>query len=296
MSFTDNIFIIQPWNDPVFTKHNIVADALRLDLLHATISGNKWLKLAGYMQKVQDTKKAGILTKGGPWSNHAHACAYACKLMNLSCDLWIKGNPKQQTATLEDCKIWGASIEFVNRTAFYDEITSGQFAAANNLLYIPLGGAEQTGIDSVTAYLQQQNLPTYSHAVCAVGTATTFAGIAFVLQNFTNITGIESGTGDEGLSEKIAIWQAQLPAKRLQLLHQYHFGGYAKYDENLLAFMRTLYFQHGFPTDLVYTAKMFYAVKDLATKGYFPEGSRVLIFHSGGLQGNRSLPDGLLPF
>jgi len=50
------------------------------------------------------------------------------------------------------------------------------------------------------------------------------------------------------------------------------------------------------PTDFVYTAKMTYGVYDLLQKGFFPSGSRILLIHSGGLQGNNSLPDGTLIF
>jgi 1-aminocyclopropane-1-carboxylate deaminase/D-cysteine desulfhydrase-like pyridoxal-dependent ACC family enzyme len=60
--------------------------------------------------------------------------------------------------------------------------------------------------------------------------------------------------------------------------------------------MNELYSASGIPTDFVYTGKLFYAVTDLARQHYFPEGSRILIIHSGGLQGNISLPGGRLQF
>jgi 1-aminocyclopropane-1-carboxylate deaminase/D-cysteine desulfhydrase-like pyridoxal-dependent ACC family enzyme len=50
------------------------------------------------------------------------------------------------------------------------------------------------------------------------------------------------------------------------------------------------------PTDFVYTGKLFFAVNDLLQKKYFKEGSKVLVIHSGGLQGNRSLPKRTLIF
>jgi 1-aminocyclopropane-1-carboxylate deaminase len=46
----------------------------------------------------------------------------------------------------------------------------------------------------------------------------------------------------------------------------------------------------------VYTGKLFYALDDLAGKGFFEPGSKVLVIHSGGLQGNESLPKGTLIF
>jgi len=287
---------IQKWNDDVFATAGIKADVLRLDLLHPTVSGNKWLKLKAYLQQAKAQNKKGILTKGGPWSNHAHACAYACKALGLSCHLFIKGHSKLLTATISDCTNWGATVKFVDRTAFYNEPAAAEFARENNLLYIPLGGANATGFDSVTKYITQLNLPSYTHAICSVGTATTFAGLAFCDDTFPTIIGMESGTKDAQLNEKIAAWQLQLPNKNLQLLHQFTFGGYGKYTNELIHFMNVLYQAQQLPTDIVYTAKLFYGVKQLAAEKYFKPNSKLLVIHTGGLQGNRSLPSTLLQF
>ena len=50
------------------------------------------------------------------------------------------------------------------------------------------------------------------------------------------------------------------------------------------------------PLDFVYTAKLVYGVEDLATKGKFDPTSKILIIHSGGLQGNRSFKKGTFIF
>ena len=81
-----------------------------------------------------------------------------------------------------------------------------------------------------------------------------------------------------------------------RILHDYHFGGYAKKTAALLQFMNQWYLETGIPSDFVYTAKMFFAADALAASGYFPEGSSILLVHTGGLQGNRSLPKGTLIF
>ena len=80
------------------------------------------------------------------------------------------------------------------------------------------------------------------------------------------------------------------------IIHDYHFGGYAKKTAKLISFMNEFFKQTGIPTDFVYTAKMFYALKDLVAADYFPPGSQILAIHSGGLQGNSSLPAGSLLF
>jgi 1-aminocyclopropane-1-carboxylate deaminase len=75
-----------------------------------------------------------------------------------------------------------------------------------------------------------------------------------------------------------------------QLIHDYHFGGYAKHNPVLIDFMNGFYQQTGIPSDFVYTGKLFFAITDLIRKDYFPEESGLLLVHSGGLQGNLSLP------
>jgi 1-aminocyclopropane-1-carboxylate deaminase len=80
------------------------------------------------------------------------------------------------------------------------------------------------------------------------------------------------------------------------IIHDYHFGGYAKHKPELIQYMNEFYRQTSIPSDFVYTGKLFYAMNDLIVKNYFPSGSRLLLIHSGGLQGNASLTKGMLIF
>ncbi len=82
----------------------------------------------------------------------------------------------------------------------------------------------------------------------------------------------------------------------IQMVHDYHFGGYAKYNALLTGFMNTTFAESGIPTDFVYTGKLLFAVISMAVMKLFPPGSRILVLHTGGLQGNRSLTPGLLGF
>jgi 1-aminocyclopropane-1-carboxylate deaminase len=287
---------VQPWPNPLFARHGIQVDVLRLDAVHPVAGGNKWMKLRSFLQQALDQKKAGVLTKGGPWSNHIHAAAFICQQLGVPLYVWVKGNASSLTAMLQDVTAWGAHLQFVNRGQFYDEKAAYHFATENNLLYIPMGGADAEGISSTTDFINHLPLPVYDYAVCAIGTATTFGGLAFTANNFPKVIGIEVGTNDAEVTTKVQAWQQQLPAKHLQLVVGYEFGGFARHPPQLVQFANELYAITGIPTDMVYTAKLFYAVQDLAIQGYFPPGSKLLLVHSGGLQGNRSLPIGTLQF
>ena len=80
------------------------------------------------------------------------------------------------------------------------------------------------------------------------------------------------------------------------ILHDYHFGGYGKHPTNLIEFINQVYQKFQLPLDIIYTSKAFYAIKELAHKDFFDIGAKVLFIHSGGLQGNASLPSGVLSF
>jgi 1-aminocyclopropane-1-carboxylate deaminase/D-cysteine desulfhydrase-like pyridoxal-dependent ACC family enzyme len=60
--------------------------------------------------------------------------------------------------------------------------------------------------------------------------------------------------------------------------------------------MNDVYLHHHLPLDMVYTAKTFFAIEDLARKKFFAKGSKIIMIHSGGLQGNKSLSPQVLAF
>jgi 1-aminocyclopropane-1-carboxylate deaminase len=70
--------------------------------------------------------------------------------------------------------------------------------------------------------------------------------------------------------------------------------GYAKKDAELFAFMNDFFHQTGIPLDFVYTAKLLKAVSSLYDADYFSHTDRLLVIHTGGLQGNDSLVPGTL--
>jgi 1-aminocyclopropane-1-carboxylate deaminase/D-cysteine desulfhydrase-like pyridoxal-dependent ACC family enzyme len=85
-------------------------------------------------------------------------------------------------------------------------------------------------------------------------------------------------------------------SEKYSFITDYHFGGYAKKTDELISFMNEFYVENNIPLDFVYTAKMMFGINDLAKKNYFLPGSNILCIHTGGLQGNQSLPGGTLVF
>jgi len=273
---------------------------MRLDQLHPVISGNKWFKLQHHLSLA--TPGHPILTFGGAWSNHLVATACAAKQAGLAAIGIIRGErPAALSATLEETISYGMQLEFISRQqykqkedpAFLQDL-SRRFPGA---YIIPEGGGGLPGIKGSEDILRLTDTATYTHICCAIGTGTTFLGLLRAAGSAQTVIGVPVLKGPESIE---AIDTASLLTKeqstRGRLLSGYHFGGYARHPQPLLDFMNRFYRDTSIPTDIVYTGKLFYAIEDSISRQYFPTHSRLLIIHSGGLQGNRSLSPGKLPF
>ncbi|GAC1481487.1 MAG: hypothetical protein NVS1B13_03670 [Flavisolibacter sp.] len=108
--------------------------------------------------------------------------------------------------------------------------------------------------------------------------------------------GISVFKNNGALAEQINFLLPDHRKGQFSIIDDYHFGGYAKYTPSLISFMNHWFRTTAIPSDLVYTAKLFYAAHALAQGDYFPPQAKILLIHSGGLQGNRSLPKGTLIF
>ncbi|HSF45668.1 MAG TPA: hypothetical protein VLA58_06635, partial [Chitinophagaceae bacterium] len=129
----------------------------------------------------------------------------------------------------------------------------------------------------------------YTHILCACGTGTMLAGL-------TQATPSARVIGIAALKHtQLGVEAGQLIGyPELEMIHNFHFGGYAKKTQELLDFMNLFYTTTGIPTDFVYTGKLMFAIRQLIQKQFFPPKSRILAIHSGGLQGNNSLKKGQL--
>lgn len=277
----------------LIVEKNIEVSLLRLDKIHPTISGNKWFKLRYYFEEASQQNKKTIVTFGGPWSNHIVATAAACKEKEFHSIGIIRGEePKIISATLKEAREFGMQLIFVSREDYRLKKFPERLNCSENY-FIPEGGYGIKGAEGASTILDLIK-DHYSHICCAVGTGTMIAGLI----NKTiseKIVGISVMKDNQELEKN--VWQLlNNKKKQICLIHDYHFGGYAKYKPELIAFMNDFYRETKIPSDFVYTAKLFYAVKELIKNKFFQRNSRILLIHSGGLQGNASLNKGTLIF
>ena len=285
-----------------FADQGIEVDILRLDTIHPVISGNKWFKLKNYLYDASQKNCKQLITFGGAYSNHIVATAYAASQAGFGSVGIIRGEqPRYLSHTLLEARKYGMHLHFISRS---DYKRKDNAAFLKNLgekfpasYIIPEGGAGVLGIKGCEEILSQIEKDQYSHILCAIGSGTMFIGIANSSKPDQYIIGIPVL---KGVHDLMMQFKPQLHDQRklnyCSIQYGYHFGGYAKKNNELIGFMNSIYERSCIPTDFVYTAKLFYGAIDLAVKKYFSTGNKLLLIHSGGLQGNLSLPPGTLNF
>lgn len=280
---------------PLFAEKNMELSVLRLDKIHPFISGNKWFKLRYYLEDAKELNKKKIVTFGGAWSNHILATAAACQLYGFESTGIIRGEEAAELSPmLKQAKESGMNLFFINR-ADYREKKIPEEINNDNYYFINEGGFGTKGAAGAATIMDHCTKENYTHICCAAGTGTMLAGLVLASGDQNKIVAISVLKNNVGLEQHV---RSLLPEnkKNFDILHDFHFGGYAKHRPVLIQFMNEFYRQTSIPTDFVYTGKLFYGIHGLVARDYFPTGSRLLVIHSGGLRGNASLGKGTLIF
>jgi 1-aminocyclopropane-1-carboxylate deaminase len=267
---------------------------LRLDKLHPLISGNKWFKLRYYLEEAKTLQKKNIVTFGGAWSNHLLATAAASRLYGFTSTGIIRGQEfPGLSSTLQQVKELGMQLIFISREEYKKKYVPPELLSAGHYM-IPEGGYGEKGADGAATILAHCPGP-FTHYCCAIGTGTMMAGLINAVGHEQQVIGISVMKNNSDIPACITSLVKD-DKKNWELVEGYHFGGYAKHQLPLTEFMNDFYRKTNTPSDFVYTGKLFYAVSYLIREKFFPDGSKILVIHSGGLQGNTSLRKGTLIF
>lgn len=279
---------------PFFAGKKVHVDALRLDKLHPIVSGNKWFKLKYYLREAQQTGAETIATFGGAYSNHIVATAFAAKELGFSSLGIVRGErPGILSPTLENALSFGMQLHFVSRENYRDK--KKIMAGFLGKYWINEGGFGAPGARGIGDIFEKIELDKYSHIITAAGTGTTMAGIIGKAHPAQTVLGISVMKNNFDLKAQMSsLLSPGDRTKKFEILHRFHFGGYAKKTPELLGFMNEIYSELALPLDFVYTAKAFYALISMVKDGTIPKGSNILFVHTGGLQGNLSLPENSL--
>jgi 1-aminocyclopropane-1-carboxylate deaminase len=299
--YNENI-VIDRLQDSMLGEKGISVNVLRLDKVHPVVSGNKLFKLHYFLQEAQQSTHKHIITFGGAWSNHLVATAFACRELGLRSTGIVRSDmPDTLSRTLQQCRELGMHLEYAGRTLYNQKETAAfqhhLTAQHGPHLLVPEGGYHPMGARGAAIIMQHIPQENYTHIACSMGTATTVAGLLSAASENQLVMGFCALKGMTDIENRLQylLGGAYNPAAFLPV-HDYCLAGYARKDPLLFEFMNRLWQQQQLATDFVYTAKMLYGVYDMAAKSFFAPGSRVICIHTGGLQGNLSLPVETLTF
>ncbi len=268
--------------------NGISLEIKREDLLHPFVSGNKFRKLKYNLLQAKAENLETILTFGGAYSNHIAAVAYAGKEQGFKTIGIIRGDELgdkiEENPTLKFAQEFGMQFEFVSREAYRlktepDFITNLKDKFGDFYL-VPEGGTNEYAIKGCEEILTDEDA-TFDFVCCAFGTGGTISGIINSALPSQKVLGFPALKGDF-LKDEIRKFATN---QNWELVTDYHFGGYGKVNEELIEFINQFYKQTQVPLDPIYTGKMVFGVIDLIQKNFFPKNAKILLIHTGGLQG-----------
>ena len=260
----------------------------RLDQIHPKISGNKFFKLKYNFQQAQQQGFKSVLTFGGAYSNHIAATAYAAHVFGFESIGIIRGEELRDrplNSTLTTAQVLGMHLNFVSRAAYREkdqpeflQTLSQQFPSH---YVIPEGGTNQLAIQGCKEILTEQDQLHYDVICCAVGTGGTMTGLIEASHSHQTVIGFSALKGDFLIEEV----RQKTQKSNWYITDDFCCGGYAKTTPSLLEFMTWFEQQYQIPLEQVYTAKMLYGVFQWIKQAKFKANQRILLIHTGGLQG-----------
>ena len=266
----------------------ITLEIKREDLLHPFVSGNKFRKLKYNVLQAKAENQSVLLTFGGAFSNHIAAVAYAGKEQGFATIGVIRGDELRdkisENPTLSFAQECGMRFEFVTREAYRHKTETAfieQLQVKFGSFYlVPEGGTNDLAVKGCEEILTE--FDAHFDFVCsAVGTGGTISGLINSALPHQKVLGFPALKGDF-LQNEIHKF---VNNKNWELITDYHFGGYGKVTTEFIEWMNWFYAQTGIPLDPIYTGKMVFGVMDLIQRNYFPPKSKILMIHTGGLQG-----------
>lgn len=287
--------ILTPINDPALSGRQLQLCIKRDDLLHPVISGNKWRKLKYILNDALLRDTQTLVSMGGAYSNHLHALAFVGKALGIKTRAFIRGEqPAFLNPTLHDLQNWGMQLQFVSRS---DYRALREYKSPDSLpdlnpgdYWLPEGGATDLAMQGVAEIIPEIDVK-YDVLMVACGTGTTLAGLIAAAPNHVQVLGVAALKGGDFLNQDVRQLLAERPtAARWGILQDYHCGGFGKITPALTAFIQQFKARHDVPLEPIYTAKTLLAFDDLVQQGYFKAGTRIILLHTGGLQGWRESP------
>jgi 1-aminocyclopropane-1-carboxylate deaminase len=273
-------------------RNNISLFIKREDLIHPFISGNKYRKLKYNLLQAKKEELPTLLTFGGAFSNHIAAVAFAGIEYGFNTIGVIRGEELEtkidENPTLLFAQQNGMQFYFETRDNYRNR-DSENYKDNLKVLFgdfylIPEGGTNELAVKGCKEILTAED-NVFDYICCSVGTGGTISGILNSISEDQKVIGFSALNGSFMKNDIRKFTNA----KNWVLKDEYTFGGYAKTSNELIEFINSFYNRTKIPLDPVYTGKMLFGIEDLINKKYFPNGSKILAIHTGGLQGIKGM-------
>jgi 1-aminocyclopropane-1-carboxylate deaminase len=190
-----------------------------------------------------------------------------------------------ENATLREAHNNGMKLQFVSREDYRQKTSFGFIEKLKNkwgdFYLIPEGGTNILAVKGCEEILTEEDKQ-FNYICSALGTGGTISGLINSLGKQQKVIGFPALKGNF-LSEEIKKYT--IKRKNWSLQKEYHFGGYAKYNEELIRFINEFKMDTNVLLDPIYTGKMVFGIIDLIKKDKFAEGTKILAIHTGGIQG-----------
>lgn len=279
--------IAQQVQDQEISLNGLNITVRRLDQIHPHISGNKFYKLKYNFIEAKRQGFQKVMTFGGAYSNHIAATAFAAHQFGFQSIGIIRGEELKNSArnhTLATAERFGMVLHFISREA-YRQKNDPEFLAHLAQRFpesylIPEGGTNSLAIQGTQEILKDAD-QTFDFICCAVGTGGTISGLIERSLNHQRIIGFSALKGNF-LNDEVKLLTGK---NNWHITDDYCFGGYAKIQPELIQFIEKFEYEYRIPLEQVYTGKMMFGIHDLIQQNYFPKNAKVLVIHSGGLQG-----------
>ncbi|MCF5164391.1 pyridoxal-phosphate dependent enzyme [Pseudomonas congelans] len=295
-------------NLPWLQEAGVEVAILRLDLIDALISGNKWFKLSEHLSLAVDAGAEGLISLGGAHSNHLHALAAAGKRFGFPTVGLLRGHA-QQTPTVLDLQAFGMQLHWLGYAGYRQRHAAGFWspwqARYPGLYPIAEGGgglAGASGCGRLRTMLDEQlahlGWDDYHGWWLAAGTGTTLAGLLLAEAGARPFYGAMAVPEDHGIAPNIMAVLNEAAGAQADVAHclpptcvlfDASRGGFARTDAALLGFIADSEAQSGVPLEPLYTGKALLALHDEVLAGRFEAGTRLVFVHTGGLQGRRAM-------
>ncbi len=271
----------------------------RDDLIHPVISGNKWRKLVGHLAEMSAQEKRILVTFGGAYSNHLVAAAVAAQLMGFRSIGILRGDEPLDNHYLRVARGAGMTLVGVSRALYRDKLEAlsvvlGDQGLSEEAVYVVAeGGRGEAGFEGFQSLVDGWCARgiAFQHIFHASATATTALGLRIALDQRDLMAEIHAVMVLKNWAEQQGFAEEQGISEKLNFVSGYEFGGYAKGDAILYAFIDQVVARNDVPLDWVYTGKALFALNEWLeveakkgtvlsdATGVFP----VVFLHTGGV-------------